>query len=348
MKTVFIQSRPIGKNNSCFIIAEAGVNHNGDFSMAKKLVDTAVKVGADAIKFQTYKAERFVSENAHRAVYQTDSTGDESQLEMLKKYELSDEEFKELADYANSKGIVFLSTPFDIQSAELLHEIGVGAFKIGSGDLTDLPLLKKVASWGTPMIISTGMSTIEEIEESLHAVKKGGCNEVILLHCTSSYPVRPKDANISLIPVLRDRFNLHTGFSDHTKSTVIPAAAVALGAVIIEKHFTLDNDLPGPDHKMSLNSQEFREMIDNIREIEVALGDGVKKITEEEKGIMNVARKSIVAAFEIPKNTVIIREMLSVKRPGTGLPPCEIDKIIGKKTIRKIQKDSLIKWVDLQ
>jgi N,N'-diacetyllegionaminate synthase len=348
MKPIFIESHRIQEGGSCFIIAEAGVNHNGDLVRAKKMVDVAKRIGANAIKFQSFKTEKLVTKGAKKASYQQKGFDEVYQFEMLKKLELSEIEFIELYNHCRDRDIIFLSTPFEYQSADFLNQIGVGAYKIGSGDLTDYPLLRHIGSWGKPMILSTGMSTLDEIEESIDTVRKAGCNDIILLHCTSSYPVENRDANILLISTLRESYNLPIGFSDHTLSTVIPASAVALGAVVIEKHFTLDNNLEGPDHKMSLMPNKFKEMVINIREVETALGDGVKRITQNENQIRKVARKSIVAAMDILEGTIIEEDMLEIKRPGTGLEPKYIDDLIGLKSKRDIPRDNVIKWSDLE
>ena len=348
MKGIEINSRIISGDSPCFIIAEAGVNHNGDIKRAKQMIDVAKRIGADAIKFQTYKTEKLVTEYAKQAKYQKNNTQEKNQFDMLKKLELSGEEFSELFNYAEERGIIFLSTPFDIESADLLNRIGVGAFKIGSGDLTNFPLLEYIAVFGKPLILSTGMSTLEEISETLDILSDYGPKDIILLHCTSSYPTEIYDANLRIIPMLKNKFGFYVGFSDHTKSRMIPAVAVALGAVIVEKHFTLNHNLVGPDHKMSLEPDEFQEMVINIRQVEKALGNGIKSIRNNEKEVRNIARKSIVASIDIPNGTIISRDMLDVKRPGTGLAPKYLQTIIGKKARRNISKDQLIKMLDLE
>ena len=348
MVGIEINSHIISENSPCFIIAEAGVNHNGDIKRAKIMIDTAKRIGADAIKFQTYKTEKLVTEEAAKAEYQKKHSQEETQFEMLKKLELTGNDFMDLYNYAEEKGIIFLSTPFDLESADLLNRIGVTAFKIGSGDLSNYPLLEHIAKWGKPLILSTGMSTLEEISETLENLSNLGMDSIILLHCTSSYPTEIEDTNLRMIPMLREKYGLMVGFSDHTKSTIIPAAAVVMGAVVLEKHFTLDHDLVGPDHKMSLEPEDFQEMVNNIRQVEKALGDGLKKITNNENDVRKVARKSIVASMDIAKGAIVTREMLDVKRPGTGLEPKNIQKIIGMKAKRDIRKDQLISWMDFE
>jgi len=334
----------VGEGEPCFIIAEAGVNHNGDVELGKKLIDAAKSSGADAVKFQAFRAERLATRGARKADYQRITQGDDSQLEMLRRLELSEVEFKELADYSRKREIIFLSSCFDPESADLLEKLDIAAYKMGSGELTNLPLLRHVASKGRPMILSSGMSTMEEVAEALGTVSEGGCDRVVLLHCVSSYPVKADDVNLRVIETLRDHFRIPVGFSDHTLSPVIPAAAVALGAVMIEKHFTLDHKLPGPDHRMSLEPEEFRRMTANIREVEKALGDGVKKVSEAERQVSEVARRSIVAAVDIPAGAMIKHEMLDIKRPGTGIEPKRIGEIVGKKARRLIRRDELISW----
>jgi len=344
LEAVDIGGRKIGDGLPCFVIAEAGVNHNGDLGKAKEMIDVAADFGADAVKFQTFRAEKLVTRTAGKAEYQERSAGGKTQYDMLKQLELTDSGFYELSAYSKRRGIIFLSSAFDVQSADLLGEIGVDAFKMGSGELTNLPLLKHVAGKGKPMILSSGMSTLDEIREAIKVVNLGGCKELILLHCTSSYPTEVKDANLRMIPALKTIFDIPVGFSDHTQSKVIPAVAVALGAVVVEKHFTLDHDLPGPDHRMSFEPKEFREMMENIRDVESSLGDGIKRITETEKHVRDVARRSIVAAVDIPAGVVLTREMLDIKRPGTGIEPKYLDKMVGMRTRERITRDELICW----
>jgi N,N'-diacetyllegionaminate synthase len=342
-----ISGHQIGDGSPCFVIAEAGVNHNGDVELGEKLIEAAKSAGADAVKFQAFKAGRLASIGAKKATYQNKIAKEDSQLEMLRKLELTDDEFRELSDHSRGMGVVFLSSAFDFESADLLDRLGVAAFKVGSGELTNLPLLRYIGGKGRPVIISSGMSTMGEIGEALETVRGAGCDRIVLLHCVSSYPTRIEDANLRVIKTLRDRFGLPVGFSDHTLSLIIPAASVALGAVIVEKHLTLDHDLPGPDHEMSLEPDEFREMVKNIREVEASLGDGVKRVTESEKGVREAARRSVVAAIDIKAGTMITPEMLDVKRPGTGIEPKMIDEIVGRRAKRLIKRDELIAWDSL-
>ncbi len=343
MKIVKIGSKSIGDGEPCFIIAEAGVNHNGDIELAKKLVDIAVEAGTDAVKFQTFKAENVVTKNAPKADYQAKNTGsNESQHEMLKELELSEDEFKELYKYTKRRGIIFLSTPFDFESVDFLEELGVPAFKVSSADLTNLPFLKYIAEKRKPIILSTGMGTLGEIEEAINTIKNAGNEDIILLHCVTSYPAKFESLNLRAIQTLKEAFKLPVGFSDHSLGIYASIAAVALGAVVIEKHFTLDKNLPGPDHKASLNPEELKEMIEEIRIIEKALGDGIKRAAPEETEIRRVVRRSIVAKVDIPKGATITKDMITFKRPETGLSPKYYKEIIGKKARKKINKDEVI------
>ena len=339
---VKIGNKLIGEEEPCFIIAEAGVNHNGSVELAKKLIDTAKDAGADAVKFQTFKVDNVVIKDAEKAEYQQETTGEGSQYEMIKKLELTEGDFRELADYAEKKDIMFLSSPFDKESVDLLHELDVPAFKVGSGEITNLPLLRYIAKKEKPIILSTGMSTLGEIEEALDVIRSEGVEDIILLHCVSNYPARIEDVNLRALGTLKQAFKLPVGFSDHTLGITAPIAAVALGACVIEKHFTLDRNLPGPDHKASLEPDELKEMVKDIREVEKALGNGIKKPTKEEEKIKKVARRSIVAKVDISKGAIITEEMLDVKRPGTGIEPKYLKFIIGRKAKEDIKKDIII------
>ena len=331
--------------NATFIIAEAGVNHNGDINLAKKLIEAAKDAGVDAVKFQTFKAENAVTKNVEKAEYQKETTGtEESQYDMLKKLELTEYDFKELADYAKDKDILFISSPFDKESVDLLDEIGVPVYKVASGEITNFPLLKYIAEKGKPIILSTGMATLGEIEDALRVIKEMGVDDVVLLHCVTSYPAKMEDVNLRVLETLRHAFKLPVGFSDHTLGTTVPIAAISLGAVVIEKHFTLDKNLPGPDHKASLEPDELEEMVVAIRDVEKALGDGIKRPTKEEEEIKKVVRRSVVAKIDIPKGTTIAEDMLDVKRPGTGIAPKYIDIIVGKKAKENIKKDEIVTW----
>jgi N-acetylneuraminate synthase/N,N'-diacetyllegionaminate synthase len=339
---VRIGDRLIGKGEPVFVVAEAGVNHNGKVDLGKKLVDAAKASGADAVKFQTFKAQQLVTKTAEKAKYQKQSGLKESQYEMLRKLQLSFGDIKKLFNHAKQRRIIFLSSAFDEESVDLLDQLGVCAFKVASGEITNFPLLQRIAAKKKPVIVSTGMSTYEEVEEALVTLRKSGAKEIVLLHCVTSYPARIEDANLMMIETLRDRFKLPVGFSDHTQSITVPVAAAALGAVLIEKHFTLSNDLPGPDHKASLAPDEFKQMVTAIREVEKSLGDGKKRLTVDEEEIKKAVRRSIVARVRIPKGTVIRDDMLDFKRPGIGLRPGDLGKVVGKKAKKSIEADELI------
>lgn len=332
----------VGDGEPCFIIAEAGVNHNGKIDLAKKLIDAAKNADADAVKFQTFKTEKILIKEAPKAEYQKETTGEGTQYEMIKKLELSEKDFEKIAEYAKQKGIIFLSTPFDEESADLLEKLDVPAFKIGSGDLTNLPLLEYIAKKNKTMIVSTGMSTLDEVREAVETVRNTGNNQIILLHCTSNYPANIEDCNLLAMHTLEKEFNVPVGYSDHALGITVPVAAAAMGASVIEKHFTLDKNLPGPDHRASLEPDELKEMVKKIRNVEKALGTGEKKPAESEMEVQKLARKSIVARVNIHKGSIITRGMLAIKRPGTGLAPKYMKEVIGKKTKTDIKKDGLI------
>lgn len=343
-KNIKIQGKNIGVNEPVFVIAEAGVNHNGNVILAKKLIDAAASAGADAVKFQTFIAEEVVSINAPKAEYQKLTTDtSESQFDMIKKLELSQEDHQILIEYAGHKNLTFISTPFDEKSVDLLMRLGVPLIKIGSGEITNYPFLKYIAKKDIPIILSTGMSTLEEVAEAVSVIESAGCEDLILLHCTSNYPARIDDCNLLVMKTMEEAFKLPVGYSDHTPGIAIPIAAAALGACVIEKHFTLDRNLPGPDHKASLEPDEFEEMVKSIRKVERALGSPVKAPVEAELEVRNIARRSIVAKVDIPKGTVISADMLAFKRPGIGLPPKNANLLIGKTVKRIIYKDEIIK-----
>ncbi len=349
MIRVKIGDRLIGEGQPCFIIAEAGVNHNGDVNIARKLIDVAREAGADAVKFQTFTAEEVVTPGAEKAGYQKETTSpEESQLDMIKKLELSEKDFEDLFNYARKKGIIFLSSPFDKGSADLLDRLGLPAFKIASGEINNFPFLKYVAAKGKPMILSTGMSTLKEVAEAVDVIRNEGIEEIVLLHCVSCYPARIEDTNLRVMETLRQAFDLPVGLSDHSLGIIVPIAAVVLGACVIEKHFTLDKNLPGPDHRASLEPGELKEMVRAIRDVEKALGDGVKQPTAEEEEVKKVARRSIIARVDISEGVIITQDMLVLRRPGTGIEPKNLDKVVGKKAKRKIKSGELIAFAELQ
>lgn len=326
-----------------FIIAEIGVNHNGSIELAKKLVENAKKCGADAVKFQTFSAETLVTSSAPKAAYQKQrDTASTSQYEMLKKLELSPKEHFEIKSFCDQIGIEFLSSPFDEKSADFLFSLGVKIFKIPSGEITNLPLLRHISKKKRPIIMSTGMSTMKEVSSAVKAIQSEGNNEISLLHCVTEYPAPYEEINLNAMLTMKKKFKLQVGYSDHTVGIEIPVAAVALGAKIIEKHFTVDKNLPGPDHAASAEPAEFAKMVSAIINVEKALGDGIKRPAKCEIKNIPIARKSIVAACEIQKGEIFTIENLAIKRPGTGLPPSYLEKIVGKKAKKDFNKDELI------
>lgn len=372
MEKVKIGTKSVGEGEPCFIIAEAGVNHNGDIELAKKLIDAAKEAGADAVKFQMWKTEEIVTRKISKPRYQKMAAG-ESQYEMLKKLELSNRDFEQLAEHAKSAGIIFLTTPEGKKCTDFVERLGVPAFKIGSADLTNHPHLVYVAGKGKPIILSTGMATLEEVREAVNVIKSAGNDEIILLHCTSNYPTKLADVNLRAMLTLKKKFGLQTGYSDHTMGIGVSIMAVLLGARVVEKHLTIDKKLPGPDHKASLEAREFGEMVKGIRlaernlvaesklkeklqevsrkvaiekevleNIEKILGEPIKKPVKAEKEMIKLARKYIVAEKAIQKGEVITANMLCIKRSGGGLEPKYLDKIIGKMTKARIEKDEPI------
>ena len=356
-----IGERIIGKGYPCFIIAEAGINHNGQMEMAKRLIDAAVDAKADAIKFQTFIAEEEVTKITPKASYQQESTDSkESYYEMIKKLELNEQQHIELMKYATKKKIIFLSTPSEEKSAEMLQKLNIPAFKIGSNDIVTIPLLEKIASYLKPMILSRGMATEEEIQEALDIIRNVGNSDIILLHCTSSYPTKMEDLNLQAITKLQKKFKVLIGYSDHSEGIEAPIVAALLGAVIIEKHFTLDKKTRGPDHKFALNPIELKEIVYQIRSVEelsiaekheklksiknlhIMLGKGDLKPTKLEIEMRNFTRKSIVARNNIKKGKIIGREELAFKRPAFGIPARQYKDIIGRKALLEINKDEFI------
>ena len=327
------------------IIAEAGVNHNGSLEMAKRLVDAAAEAGADYVKFQTFKAENLVTGKASKAEYQKKNTGEseESQLAMLRKLELSESDHRELKDYCQKKGSKFLSAPFDLESIEFLHSLGLDLWKIPSGEITNYPYLRKIAGYNEEVVMSTGMCSPEDVEAALQALAENGqdIGKVTLLHCNTQYPTPMCDVNLLAMNSLR-KYVRNVGFSDHTAGIEVPVAAAALGASVIEKHFTLSRDLPGPDHKASLEPDELKAMIRAIRNIEVALGSSEKGVTPSEAGNKEIARKSIVASRMIRKGDILGEDNMTAKRPGTGISPMRWKDIEGTVAIRDFDIDELI------
>jgi N-acetylneuraminate synthase len=333
--------------NNVIIIAEAGVNHNGSIDLAKKLIDAAVYAGVDFVKFQTFKSENLVSKSAKKASYQIENTNDgsESQLQMLKKLELSKEQHYEIVSYCKEKKISFFSTAFDIESLEFLKELGLTMVKIPSGEITNLPYLRKAAELFSEVIISTGMSTMNDIEQAINVFLKAGHdkNTISILHCNTEYPTDMKDVNLYAMNTIKKTFKTKVGYSDHTLGSEVPIAAVALGAQIIEKHFTLDRNLPGPDQLASLEPNELKYMVDSIRNIELAIsGSGEKFPSDSERKNIEIARKSIVAKINILKGEEFSEKNITTKRPGNGLSPMQWDNVIGKIANKNFNEDDLI------
>lgn len=334
--------------SSVYIIAEAGVNHNGSLDVAKKLVEAAAKAGADAVKFQTFTADNLVSKQAPKAEYQTQTTAkEESQYAMLKRLELDLEAHKELMRLCVEKGIEFLSTPFDHRSIEVLDALGLETFKIGSGELTNLPYLRKIGALNKQIILSTGMADLGEVEDALEVLTQAGTGleNITVLHCNTEYPTPMQDVNLRAMQTISAAFpGIRVGYSDHTLGIEVPIAAVALGALVIEKHFTLDKNMPGPDHRASLEPQDLKAMVSAIRNIETARGTGIKTPSQSELKNKPIARKSIVAARAIAKGEIFKEENLTVKRPGTGISPMGWDEVIGRKAGKEYEIDDPITW----
>lgn len=329
--------------SNVLVIAEAGVNHNGSLALAMKMVDAAKKAGADIIKFQTAKPEALISRYAEKAEYQKMTTGaDESQLDMVRKIMLRYEDFVPLKQYCEKQEIQFLSTPFDLDSIEFLEQLGCDIWKIPSGEITNLPYLEKIAQTHKPIILSTGMATLEEVAAAMKLLKQAGAGAITLLHCTTQYPTPYPDVNLLAMRTLHEQFGCDVGYSDHTKGITIPIAATAMGATVIEKHFTLDRSMEGPDHKASLEPDELAEMVTAIRQVEQAMGDGEKKPAASELANKSVARKSIIAARAIKKGEVYTEENLTTKRPGNGISPMRWYELIGKEANRDYAEDELI------
>ncbi|MTI59628.1 MAG: N-acetylneuraminate synthase [Firmicutes bacterium] len=326
-----------------FIIAEAGVNHNGSINIAKKLIDTASEAGADAVKFQTFKAENVVSISAEKAEYQKKTTNNnEEQYGMIKKLELDRDKHLELLDYCRYKNIIFLSSPFDRESIRLLNELKLEIFKIPSGEITNLPYLRKIGKLKKKVILSTGMSNLGEIEAALKILRENGTKDITVLHCNTEYPTPMEDVNLKAMLTIKEAFKVEVGYSDHSSGVEVPIAAVAMGAKVIEKHFTLDKKMLGPDHKASLEFCELKEVVKAIRNIEKALGNGIKEPSESEFPNIEIARKSIVAKCNIRKGETFSENNLTVKRPGNGISPMRWDEMIGEIARRDYREDELI------
>lgn len=345
---VLVGGRRVGPGESVFVIAEAGVNHNGDLAVALRLIDRAAEAGADAVKFQTFQTAALATPDAPKADYQICQTGGGSQTEMLRKMELSREAHMELRHHAVSHGLVFLSTPFDSASVDLLDELEVPAFKVSSGDLTNWPLLRHIGGKGKPVLLSTGMAYLSEVDEALRQLSESGCEEIVILHCLSNYPADPRDVNLRAIRTLWHAFQRPVGYSDHTLGTEAVLGAVALGACVIEKHLTLDNSMPGPDHTSSLNPVEFRDLVVSVRKLELALGDGRKRASASEGDTRRLVRRSLAATKDLEAGTTLQSDMLAALRPGTGLPVTMLDAVAGRKLKRGVRQFELLAWTDLE
>ncbi|NOX66212.1 MAG: N-acetylneuraminate synthase [Chlorobi bacterium] len=333
----------------CYLIAEIGVNHGGDLSLAKTMVEEAKKAGADAVKFQTFTAENLVTNFTPKVEYQKQTTPeDETHYNMIKSLELSRDDHYLLKEFCESLQIDFISTPYDIESAQFLTDLGVKIIKIASADIVDIPLLEYVASTKISVILSAGMATLGEIEQAINIFNEAGSNDFVLLHCVSNYPCQYKSLNMKVLTTYKTAFNVVVGFSDHSIGPVASILSIALGAIVVEKHFTTDKSLPGPDHRASSTPNEFSELASYIRTAEESLGTSIKLCHDEEREMAKVSRKSVVLARSVKVGEIITKDHLTTKRPGTGISPINIRNIIGKKTRNNLQKDSLIKWSDLE
>ncbi|HEU4369326.1 MAG TPA: N-acetylneuraminate synthase [Methylomirabilota bacterium] len=339
-----VRGRVLGEGPA-FVVAEAGVNHNGDLELARRLVDAAAEAGADAVKFQTFRTDALVSGAAPKARYQVETTGgDESQRAMLTRLELGPEAHAVLRDHAAARGIVFFSTPFDEASADLLDRLGVELLKVPSGEATNVPLLRHLAAKGRPIILSTGMCTLDEVATAVATLREAGDPPLAILHCVSAYPAPAEDTNLRAMDTLRARFGCPVGLSDHSLGLEIPLAAVARGAAVLEKHLTLDRALAGPDHRASLEPADFAALVRGVRAVEAALGDGDKRPMPSELDTRAVARRSLVAARALPPGHRLGREDVAVKRPGTGIPPGELERVLGRRLARAVGADELLDW----
>jgi N,N'-diacetyllegionaminate synthase len=347
-KFVSIAHARVGPGEPSFVIAEAGVNHNGNLDLAHKMIDVAADAGVDAIKFQTFEPESLAAPTAPKAKYQVENTGEGgSQLEMLRKLVLPRSSYPELMKHAAEKGLIFLSTPFDEASADFLYSLGIAAFKVSSGDLTNHPLLLHIARTGRPMLISTGMASLEGVGAAVSALRSAGMPPLVLFHCVTSYPARAADCNLRAIETLRSRFGVPVGWSDHTEGFDISVAAVALGANAVEKHFTLDRALPGPDHAASLEPGELVAMVKAIRRVESALGTGVKQAAECEIAVAPVAYRSLFWNRDLRTGMTVTAEDLIALRPGTGISPSKLPLYLGRQVTREVQKGEILKEADL-
>lgn len=344
IQPVSINNRLIGTGQPCFIIAEAGVNHNGDMHIARCLINAAAEAGADAIKFQSFITEEIIINSAPKADYQVKTTGDSgSQFRMLKELELSADEQVMLKSYCEEKNIIYLCTPYENKSIDMLDNMGVAAFKIASTDTTNIPFLRYIARKGRPVLLSTGMSSLGEVEQAMRTLRAGGLdNKIIILHCTSEYPAPINEVNLRVILSMREAFGCPVGFSDHTSGVSVSSWAVAVGACVIEKHFTLDRNMIGPDHQASIEPKDLSILVKNVRNLEVAMGDGIKKVMPSELHNKPFMQKSLVARRNISAKKIITADDLICKRPGSGLTPSWFDRVVGRRTTKDIPKDEVL------
>lgn len=348
MKQIHLGDHVVGDNRPCLIIAEAGVNHNGDLEEAKSLVLSAKDVGADCVKFQTFRSERLVTRDAPKATYQLSSTdANESQREMLQKLELKSKEYTELMSFCDEQDIMFLSTPYNIEDVDFLDDLGVRAFKLSSMHAAEPCFAKYVAKKNKPIVLSTGMASLEEVDQVVKAILDTGNEQLILLQCTTNYPSTMAEVNIRAMVTLRDKFHTLVGYSDHTENETACIVSAALGACIVEKHFTLDKNKPGPDQNASANPSEFASLVKHIRNVETVMGDGIKRASAEEQLVAIGMRRSIVAKRKIEEGELITEDCLTLKRPSTGIKPSQIDNVLGRIARRTIEDDSLIVFSDL-
>ena len=344
-----IGGRAIGDGAPCFVIAEAGVNHNGDPELAHRLVDAAADAGADAVKFQVFRAEAVAAPRAPKAVYQQETTGSGgSQLELLRALELHPETFVELKAHCDERGVIFLASAFDSQSVGALAALDVVAYKVASGEITNRALLADVGSRGRPVILSTGMASLDEVEGAIAVVAAAGAADVVVLHCTTAYPAPIEEANLRAIVTLRERLGVPAGYSDHTNGDEAALAAVALGAAVLEKHFTLNRALPGPDHRASLEPGELAALVKRIRAVEAALGDGVKRATASEQANAELVRRSLAAGDDLAAGSIVTEAMLTSLRPGTGIPPARLNEVVGRRLRRDVARHELLELSDLE
>lgn len=345
LKLIPLNGKSIGPGQRCFVIAEAGVNHNGDIELARRLVDAAAEAGADAVKFQALRAEALVSRTAPKAAYQLQTTArEESHFEMIRRLELDEAALREIQSYSTRRGILFIATPFDDESARMLDAMKVPLIKISSGEVINLPFLTHVARMGRPIVLSTGMCDLREVEDAVRTIRAAGNDSIVLLQCVSNYPADPADSNLRAMQTMAETFGVAVGYSDHTLGNDVALAAVALGACVVEKHLTLDRGMPGPDHRASSEPAEFAALVRGIRAVEAALGDGCKRPAASERNTAEVARKSLVAACDLPAGATLTAAMLTAIRPGTGLSPALQTQLLGRKLRHAITAHTPLTW----